>query len=56
MKNTTTTSLVGGVFETGTTTVFGPVSYSTIAGINNFVLTTPFAWDSTKNLLIEICL
>ncbi|TMI65701.1 MAG: secretion protein [Bacteroidetes bacterium] len=55
MKNTTTTSLDGGAFETGTTTVFGPVSYSTIAGINNFVLTTPFAWDSTKNLLIEIC-
>jgi hypothetical protein len=55
MKNTTTTSLNGGAFETGTTTVFGPVSYSTIAGINNFVLTTPFTWDSTKNLLIEFC-
>ena len=55
MKNTTTASLEGGAFETGTTTVFGPVSYSTVAGINNFVLTTPFAWDSTKNLLIEIC-
>jgi Metallo-peptidase family M12B Reprolysin-like len=55
MKNTTSTSLAGGAFETGTTTVFGPVNYSTVAGINNFVLTTPFAWDSTKNLLIEIC-
>ena len=55
MKNTTTSSLAGGAFETGTTTVFGPVNYSTVSGINNFVLTTPFAWDSTKNLLIEIC-
>jgi hypothetical protein len=55
MKNTTTTSLAGGAFETGATTVLGPISYSTVSGINNFVLTTPFAWDSTKNLLIEIC-
>lgn len=56
MKNTTSTSLPGGAaFETGTTTVWGPTNYSTVAGTNNFVLTTPFAWDSTKNLLIEFC-
>src|SRR6185503_18677793 len=56
MKNTTTATLPGGAaFETGASTVYGPVTYSTIAGINNFILTTPFAWDSTKNLLIDIC-
>lgn len=57
MKNTTTAFLPGGgaTFETGATIVFGPVTYSTVAGINNFVLTSPFSWDSTQNLLIEIC-
>lgn len=55
MKNTATAVIEGGAFETGTTTVFGPVNYSTTAGTNNFVLTTPFGWDKTQNLLIEIC-
>jgi hypothetical protein len=55
MKNTTVTSLPGGTFEAGAVTVYGPVNYSTTAGINNFVLTTPFAWDTTQNLLIEFC-
>ncbi len=57
MKNTTSTALAGGgaALETGASIVYGPVTYSTVAGINNFVLTTPFAWDSTKNLLIDIC-
>ncbi len=56
LKNTTSTALNGdAAFEAGATTVYGPVSYSTVAGVNNFVLTTPFAWDSTQNLLVEIC-
>src|SRR6185295_7070139 len=51
MKNTTTTFLPGGgaPFESGATIVFGPVTYSTVAGVNNFVLTSPFSWDSTQN-------
>lgn len=56
MKNTTSTSLTGAAaFETGATTVYSPASYSTAAGVNNIILTTPFAWDSTQNLLIEFC-
>jgi len=55
MSNTSTSTMTGGTFEGGTTTVYGPVNYSTTAGINTFTLSTPFAWDGTSNLLIEIC-
>ena len=37
------------------TTVFSSASYSTTAGWNNFNLSTPFTWDGTSNLAIEIC-
>jgi trimeric autotransporter adhesin len=57
MKNTATATMTGGgvPFEGGTTTVFGPVSYSTVAGTNTFTLTTPFVWDGTSNVLVEVC-
>ncbi len=35
--------------------VFGPVNYSTVLGINNFILDTPYQWNGTDNLFIEIC-
>jgi trimeric autotransporter adhesin len=55
LKNTTRSAATGGAFETGASTVYGPVSYSTVAGANNFALTTPFYWDGTSNILIDIC-
>jgi Pregnancy-associated plasma protein-A len=39
----------------GMTTLHTVASLSTIAGWNNFALTTPFAWDGTSNLAIELC-
>ena len=42
-------------FTGGAITVFGPVSYSTVAGLNEFTLTNPFGWDGTSNLLVEVC-
>ncbi|MGZ8523223.1 MAG: M43 family zinc metalloprotease [Chitinophagaceae bacterium] len=39
----------------GMTTVYSSASYSTNAGWNNFILSTPFAWDGISNLAIEIC-
>jgi len=56
MKNSTTSGLYGGAaFETSITQVYGPVNYSTVAGVNTFNLTTPFTWDGVSNLIIEIC-
>jgi hypothetical protein len=56
MKNTTTTSLPGGgqAFESGTTQVFTG-NYTTVAGLNTITLSTPFIWNGTDNLLVEIC-
>jgi trimeric autotransporter adhesin len=55
LKNTTRTTANGGAFETGATTVYGPLNYSTVAGANNFALATPYYWDGVSNLLIDIC-
>jgi trimeric autotransporter adhesin len=53
LKNTATTALAGGAFETGATTVYS-ASYSTTVGVNTIPI-TPFAWDGTSNLLVDIC-
>jgi trimeric autotransporter adhesin len=55
LKNTTRTTANGGAFEAGAVTAYGPVNYSTVAGANDFNLTTPFYWDGVSNLLIDIC-
>jgi hypothetical protein len=39
----------------GMTTVYSSASYPTIAGWNNFILSSAFAWDGISNLAIEIC-
>jgi len=53
LKNTATTTL-GASWEAGATTVFGPSSIAAVVGNNDFSI-TPFYWDGTNNLLIEIC-
>jgi hypothetical protein len=43
-------------FQTGTfTTVLGPVNYTPVLGINTHTFTTPFNWDGSSNLIIEMC-
>lgn len=37
------------------TNVYGPVNYTSVAGANNFVFTTPFNWNGTSNILVDIC-
>ncbi len=56
MKNTSTPSASGTIipFETGVTTVYSS-DFSTAVGWNTFNLSTPFPWDGTSNLLVEIC-
>ena len=39
----------------GMTTVKTTTSYNTVAGWNNFVFDTPFTWDGTSNLVVELC-
>ena len=43
-------------FETPVlTTVFTQASFTTVLGLNTHTFTTPFNWDGTSNILIEIC-
>lgn len=55
MKNTpqaafaTTTSWI-----TGMVTVRPAASYTPVVGINNFTLATPFAWDGTSNIAVQM--
>jgi len=38
-----------------TTQVYTNPSYSSVIGLNAFLLTTPYTWDGISNLVIEIC-
>lgn len=40
---------------TGTQTVYGPVNYNVTTGWNTHLFTTPYDWDGTSNLVIEVC-
>jgi hypothetical protein len=54
MMHTTATSLTS--FATGTpTTVYGPVNRAATVGANTFAFATPFVWDGTSNVIVEIC-
>jgi hypothetical protein len=57
MKNTTVTALTT-TFETGLTQVYYNAAYtpSALTGFaNNTITLTPFNWDGTSNVVIDIC-
>jgi hypothetical protein len=53
LKNTPTTSLTA--WETGATSVFTIASYIPVVGLNTHTFSTPFNWDGTSSLLVEVC-
>jgi trimeric autotransporter adhesin len=38
-----------------TTSVFGPVDYTPVLGINTITFSAPFFWNGSDNIVIEIC-
>jgi hypothetical protein len=46
---------VGVHVGSGLTTVKTVSSYSTVAGWNDFTFDTPFTWDGTSNIIVELC-
>lgn len=42
-------------FEPNNNVVFSALTYNTVAGWNNFILTNPFDWDGSASLVIDIC-
>ena len=53
--STATTSLDNTIWETGTQTVWGPQDYTVVVGVNEFIFTTPFFWNGTDNIVIDVC-
>ncbi|MBI2272091.1 MAG: PKD domain-containing protein, partial [Bacteroidetes bacterium] len=51
----TSATTLGFSWITGLTTVMGPVNYSSALGWNTHTLTTPYNWDGTSNIIVEIC-
>jgi len=45
----------GGLNTGAFTGVYSAASVTPVAGINNFTLSTPFAWNGTSNIIIKIC-
>lgn len=54
MQNTTAAALTTTMTTTGWTTVRPAASHTPVAGYNTWALTTPFEWDGTSNLLVEL--
>jgi hypothetical protein len=52
---TTVASLNTTAFETITNQVLGPVNYVPVLGVNTLNFSTPFFWNGTDNVVIEIC-
>lgn len=56
MKQTTTANFnVSPALESGLTTVYTAATYYNQVGVNDFLLQTPFIWDGTSNILVEMC-
>ena len=55
MANTALSAMTTALVTTGLTTVFGPLDYQPVAGVNTHTFTTPFVWDGTSNVVVETC-
>ncbi|HSN61793.1 MAG TPA: right-handed parallel beta-helix repeat-containing protein, partial [Ferruginibacter sp.] len=42
-------------WEPVSATVFGPANYQPVVGINTFTFSSPYFWNGTDNIVIEIC-
>ncbi len=51
----TTQADLATAFVGGLTTVYGPVVYNPVAGANVFNFSSPFIWDGTSNVVVEVC-
>lgn len=54
MGNTSATNLSTGFVSPAFTQVYTG-NYSSIIGVNNFVFSTPFAWDGSSNVIVNFC-
>ncbi len=55
MGHTTQTEMTGNFISTGLTTVYTTPVYADVAGWNDHPFQTPFQWDGTSNIVIDVC-
>lgn len=48
------TTLIGGLTTTGLTNVYGPATVTPVVGLNTFDLSTPYNWDGTSNIIVDV--
>jgi hypothetical protein len=51
---TTTNTTVSSFQTTGLTTVYGPATYTHAIGANTITFDTPYVWDGTSNIVLDI--
>ena len=52
---TAVATLSAATWEAGAVSVFGPVDFVPVLGTNEITFSTPYVWNGTDNILIEIC-
>jgi len=52
---TTSASSTSTTFQTGLTTVYGPVDYPIVLGWNIHNFNNDFSWDGTLDLIVQVC-
>jgi hypothetical protein len=55
LASTAATGLTTTWITSGLTTVYGPVSYLPTLGLNTHTFISPYNWDGTSNILVDIC-
>ncbi|WP_188316202.1 gliding motility-associated C-terminal domain-containing protein [Chitinophaga agrisoli] len=55
IAGTAVTTLGDDSWEPGGATVFGPVDYNPVNGINAFTFANSFFWNGTDNIIVEVC-
>jgi len=55
LANTPATVLSTTFETTSLTPVYNAATYTAVSGVNTHTFTTPFAWDGTSNVLVNIC-
>ena len=55
MGSTASTSLAATYITAPTSVVYGPSSYVPVAGVNAYTFSTPFNWNGTDNVIVQVC-
>ncbi len=50
----TTNSTLTGFTTTGLTQVYSAATYSTVVGVNTITFDTPYVWDGTSNIIVDM--